>query len=66
MEGKDTGIIDLVLIGDIDQDNLRDLTIKTERYIDRKIRTLVLKQDEYKRLKNNLNQKPQFVLWEQN
>ena len=41
-EGKDTGIIDLVLIGDIDQENLNDLVHKTERYIDRKIRTLVL------------------------
>jgi len=35
-EGKDTGIIDLVLIGDIDKTNLMDLTTKTERYIERK------------------------------
>ena len=32
-EGKDTGIIDLVLIGDIDQISLQDLTRKTEKYI---------------------------------
>ena len=38
-EGKDTGIIDLVLIGDIDQKNLIDLVHETERYIARKIRT---------------------------
>ena len=37
-EGKDTGIIDLVLIGNIDQENLVDLARKTERYIERKIR----------------------------
>src|SRR5210317_1250308 len=44
-EGKDTGIIDLVLVGNIDQKNLTDLVRKTELYIDRKIRTLVLASD---------------------
>ncbi len=63
-EGKDTGIIDLVLIGDIDQHNLRDLTVKTEKYVDRKIRTLALSKTEYKKLASNLAQRPQFILWE--
>src|SRR5210317_383780 len=49
-EGKDTGIIDLVLIGDIDQTNLNDLVHKTERYIDRKIRTLVLTSKEQEKI----------------
>lgn len=65
-EGKDTGIIDLVLIGDIDQENMRDLTIKTEKYIDRKLRILALTAEEYKKLSPNLSQRPQFLLWEQN
>jgi hypothetical protein len=38
-EGKDSGIIDLVLVGNIDQYHLNDLSRKTERYIKRKIRT---------------------------
>lgn len=63
-EGKDTGIIDLVLIGDLDQNNLQDLTKKTEKYIDRKIRTLSLTADEFKRLAPNLDQRPQFILWQ--
>nr|MDA8403452.1 winged helix-turn-helix domain-containing protein [Desulfobacteraceae bacterium] len=46
-EGKDTGIIDLLLIGDIDQYHLSDLSRKVERYIQRKIRTLVLSQPEF-------------------
>jgi len=46
-EGKDTGHIDLVLVGHIDQANLADLVTKTERYIGRKIRTLVLTSEEY-------------------
>ena len=65
-EGKDSGIIDLVLIGDIDQNELQDLTRKTEKYIERKIRTLVLTTDEYNRLAPNLNSRPQFLLWQQN
>ena len=64
-EGKDTGIIDLVLIGNIDQNNLQDLTKKTEKYINRKIRTLSLTADEYVQLAPNLDNRPSFVLWQQ-
>jgi DNA-binding Lrp family transcriptional regulator len=53
-EGKDTGIIDLVLVGNIDQENLTDLVRKTEHYIDRKIRTLVLTENEWNTLGENL------------
>jgi len=63
-EGKDTGIIDLILIGDIDQHNLQDLTRKTEKYIERKIRTLVLSDKEYRQLAPNLKKRPMFVLWQ--
>ncbi len=64
-EGKDSGIIDLVLIGNIDQNSLQDLTKKTEKYINRKIRTLVLTADEYKQLAANFDNRPNFVLWQQ-
>ena len=63
-EGKDTGIIDLILIGNIDQQNLQDLTKKTENHINRKIRTLSLTTVEYKQLTPNLNNRPNFVLWQ--
>lgn len=63
-EGKDTGIIDLVLVGNIDKKNLLDLTIKTEKYIGRKIRTLVLTADEFSNLRNRLIRRPFFLLWE--
>ena len=64
-EGKDTGIIDLVLIGDIDTTNLLDLSAKTERYIERKIRTLTLTREEYeKHHRAILKNRPQFILWE--
>ncbi|MBM9538361.1 winged helix-turn-helix domain-containing protein [Desulfobulbus alkaliphilus] len=64
-EGKDTGIIDLVLIGDIDTTNLLDLSLKTEKYIGRKIRTLVLSEDEYHARPEILKNRPRFVLWRQ-
>lgn len=64
-EGKDTGIIDLLLIGNIDQINLQDLVQKTEKYIGRKIRTLVLETNEYLELQAKLESRPQFLLWEQ-
>jgi len=62
-EGKDTGIIDLGLVGDIDQNNLIDLVGKTERYIGRKIRTLVLSPEEYERMRPVLAKRPMLPLW---
>lgn len=61
--GRDTGIIDLGLVGEIDHANLADLTAKTERYIGRKIRTLVLSREEYKELRPVLEKRPMLSLW---
>ena len=63
-EGKDTGIIDLLLVGDIDQYHLNDLSRKTERYIKRKIRPLVLSRDEYKEFEPKLKACPHILIWE--
>ena len=63
-EGKDTGIIDLLLVGDADQYHLNDLSRKTERYIKRKIRSLVLSRDEYKNLLPELRKRPRVLIWE--
>ena len=63
-EGKDTGIIDLLLVGNIDQYHLNDLSRKTERYIKRKIRTLVLSRDEYKEFEPKLKTCPHILIWE--
>ena len=63
--GKDTGIIDLVLVGNIDQENLVDLVRKTERYIGRKIRTLVVTHEEWQHFKLNIAKRPLLILWQQ-
>ena len=64
-EGKDTGIIDLVLVGNIDQYHLNDLSRKTERYIKRKIRSLVLSRKEYQQLLPKLKDRPRVLIWEE-
>ena len=65
-EGKDTGIIDLVLVGGIDQYHLNDLSRKTERYINRKIRSLVLSKDEFNNFLSELEKRPRMLIWETN
>jgi len=62
-EGKDTGIIDLVLVGDIDPYHLNDLSRKTERYINRKIRSLVMTRDEYLDFRDKLKTRPIILVW---
>jgi DNA-binding transcriptional ArsR family regulator len=61
--GKDSGLIDLVLVGRIDKKNLDDLVNKTEKYINRKIRTLVLTQAEYKNSAALFKCRPRLTLW---
>lgn len=64
--GKDSGLIDLVLVGDIDRNNLEDVVKKTEKYISRKIRTLILSQSEYENMDAVFESKPKLMLWESN
>jgi len=63
-EGKDTGIIDLALVGNIDHYHLNDLSRKTERYINRKIRPLVLTREEFADFMPKLENRPYFLVWE--
>jgi hypothetical protein len=62
-QGQDSGLIDLVLVGDIHQENLADLVAKAERYIGRKIRTLVLDKGETAVLERLLSERPHLPLW---
>ena len=62
-EGKDSGLIDLVLIGEIDRDNLEDLVAKTERYIQRKIRTLVMSENDFYKSEEIFRDRQVLMLW---
>jgi DNA-binding transcriptional ArsR family regulator len=63
--GVDTGIIDVVLVGDIDKVQLDDFALKTEAYIQRKIRSLVLTGEEFATLLEKKNFDPIVKLWDQ-
>jgi hypothetical protein len=65
-EGRDTGIIDLLLVGNIDKGHLNYLVERTEQYIKRKIRPLVLNHQEYKKLRLELKKRPGVLLWQEN
>ena len=62
-KGKDSGIIDLVLVGDIDQTYLLRLIAKVEKLIKRKIRFLIYTIDEYKN-QNETEKKELLLIWE--
>ena len=63
-EGKDTGIIDILLVGDIDQYHLNDLSRKTEKYIKRKIRTLVLSSNEFDNFRIKIAEHHHVLIWQ--
>lgn len=63
-EGKDTGIIDMLLVGNINEYHLNDLIRKTERYMKRKIRSLVFSRDEYNKLNAGIQKRPHLLVWE--
>jgi DNA-binding transcriptional ArsR family regulator len=51
-QGIDSGLIDLVIVGDIDKNYLNFLVEKAETIIKRKIRTLVLTKGEFEEQRN--------------
>jgi len=62
-KGIDSGIIDLVIVGDIDNKFLQQLIDKAENKIERKIRSLILNQDEFKKLRKKLDIDRALVVW---
>jgi len=62
-EGKDSGIIDLVMVGDINKEKLRKYAKKVETLVKRKINTLVLTIDEFNGYRKSLNLDKAIWLW---
>ena len=60
-DGKDSGLIDLVFVGEIDHAFLRTCVERAEGLIHRKIRTLVLSPSEFE--KNKMNLRPETAIW---
>ncbi len=61
--GRDSGLIDLVLVGEINRTLLDQLIPRTEMLINRKIRTLVLAESEFDKLKKLFMSEPILLLW---
>lgn len=63
-QGIDSGIVDLVLVGAIDRDYLFKLIDKTEGLTERKIRPLILSEEEFSRHKASFEGQSTLVLWD--
>lgn len=62
-QGIDSGLIDLVLVGDVDKNYLQVLVDKTESLIERKIRTMVVNQEEFIKLRGKFEKEKVLLLW---
>lgn len=64
-EGRDSGIIDLVLVGQLDQRYLQESVQKVEKLIHRKVRTLVLTPEEFELNRAALKPEKALLLWQE-
>ena len=62
-KGSDSGLIDLVLVGQVDDEKLKEMTAKTEKLINRKIRTLVLDPIDLEKLNSRLDIEHALFIW---
>lgn len=66
-KGKDSGLIDVILVGKVDTRSLEKLATKVEKMINRKIRTLVLTEEELSILQNSKwKEETMVLLWSEN
>ena len=63
-KGSDSGLLDLALVGRVDDEKLKEMVTKTEEMINRKIRTIVLDSKDMEKLNNRLDIKHAICIWE--
>ena len=61
--GIDSGLIDLVIVGNVNKDFLQELVGKAELIIKRKIRSLVLTHEEFIKLKRTIDVDNAILVW---
>lgn len=64
-QGRDSGIIDLVLVGNLDSAYLNECVGKVEKLIHRKVRTLVLTPEEFEHSRPALKPEKALLLWKE-
>ena len=62
-KGVDSGVIDLIIIGEIDQEILRQFVEKTENLINRKVRSMLLTEKEFNKLHKTLDIEHALPIW---
>ena len=62
-QGVDSGLVDLVIVGDVDKEYLHFLIAKTEDIISRKVRVLVLNKSEFKMLIEKFKTEKLLYVW---
>lgn len=64
--GKDSGLIELVIVGtNLNHSEIERVKKKTENLIKRKISILLLTEGEFTKLRNNFENEPQLILLDQ-
>ncbi|WP_102348292.1 transcriptional regulator [Bacillus sp. Marseille-P3661] len=65
--GVDSGVIDLVIVGEVDHEYLQALVERSESLIHRKIKTLVIDEKEFEQIKEEQFQDDRaIILWHVN
>lgn len=62
-EGRDNGIIDLVLVGEVNKVKLFEYVERTEKIIHRKLRPLLLTPKDFEQMRERLLGMAHIVLW---
>lgn len=62
-KGRDSQIIDLIIIGDVDKSYLHHLSEKAEKLVHRNIRTLVLENEESLESFSNFKEEDLLLIW---
>jgi len=63
-KGKDSGLIDLAMVGKVNEEKLQEMIIKTEGLINRKIRTIVLDPHDMDELNKRLDIEHAICIWQ--
>jgi hypothetical protein len=61
--GKDSGIIDLIFVGDIDKQYLVSLVAKAEKTVDRKLRFITYEKVEWDMVDNRPENEKLLLIW---
>ncbi|MBN2545875.1 MAG: ArsR family transcriptional regulator [Spirochaetes bacterium] len=62
-KGIDSGIIDIIIIGHSDKKKLDKYITNIESMIDRKIRYILLSNEEFKKLKSKIKNDGMLIIW---